>query len=441
MNREFIHAACIFTAKLMAFGFAQCVSAQCNSADLFGQEQQFSTGMNPWTATVSDLDNDGYPDLAVANISSHSISILMGNGDGTFQTSSNVPSANRPGTVVAGDFNEDGDPDLAVANVDSDILSVFIGLGDGTFQTRQDYGIGKDGRGRFVVTGDINNDGTLDLIATNIFSNTISILIGNGDGTFQPFRQFSTGNTPVCVAVADLNGDSKPDLAVANSGTGSQPDNRLSVFLGNGNGTFQFREDITVGTSPYFVAAGDFDTDGVPDLAVANRGSNSVSVLRGNGDGTFLPSVEFATGSGPRGLAVGDLDTDGLLDLAVTNGDSHTLSVLRGNGDGTFMPRSDFSVGMSPYSVAISDLDIDGKPDIAVANISSNTVSVLLNQCAPPLPCTPDLDSNGILNFFDIAGFLAYFQFLNPIADFNADGLFNFFDVSAFLQAFNAGCP
>jgi hypothetical protein len=180
------------------------------------------------------------------------------------------------------------------------------------------------------------------------------------------------------VAVGDFNGDGKPDLAVANWNS-----NSVSVLLGNGDGSFQAAQDFGAGISPESVAVGDFNGDGKPDLAVANFGSATVSVLLGNGDGSFRPAQDFVVGRGAYSVAVGDFNGDGKPDLAVANFWSTNVSVLLGNGDGSFQAAQNFGTGgygSFPASVAVGDFNGDGKPDLAVANYYSNNVSVLINN-------------------------------------------------------------
>jgi hypothetical protein len=180
--------------------------------------------------------------------------------------------------------------------------------------------------------------------------------------------------------VGDFNGDGLLDLAVANEGTWPNfRDGSVSVLLGNGDGTFQTARNFPAGIAPWSVAVGDFNGDGNQDLAVANFGSNNVSILLGNGDGSFQ-QVNYAAGSSPRSVAVGDFDGDGLPDLAVASA-SGTVRVLLGNGDGSFQTTHvSYVAGGFPSSAAVADFDGDGFPDLAVANSNSNDVSVLLND-------------------------------------------------------------
>jgi hypothetical protein len=232
-----------------------------------------------------------------------------------------------------------------------------------------------------VAVGDFNGDGVQDLAVANqgtppLFADgSVSVLLGNGDGTFQAPLSFAVGIRPFSVAVGDFNGDGAPDLAVANIGS-----HNVSVLLGNGDGTFQAAQNFATRFLPISVAVGDFNGDGAPDLAVANSGSDNVSVLLGNGDGTFQAAQNFATDSGPYSVAVGDFNGDGVADLAVANLNSDNVSVLLGKGDGTFQAAVNFATGGGPVSVAVGDFNGDGRPDLAVANFRSNNVSVLINN-------------------------------------------------------------
>ncbi len=221
---------------------------------------------------------------------------------------------------------------------------------------------------------DLNGDGKPDLAVTS--DGSVSVLLGNGDGTFQPPSNFATGAVEPSIAIADLNGDGKPDLALTNFVRAGS----TVVLLGNGDGTFGPASGFAAGQQPFSVAIADLNGDGKPDLAVAPNSPDKVFVLVGNGDGTFGPASGFAAGRQPRSVAIADLNGDGKPDLAVANGNSNTVSVLLGNGDGTFGPHSDVATGSAPVSVAIADFNGDGKPDLAVANANSNTVSVLLGN-------------------------------------------------------------
>src|SRR5438067_5212358 len=239
-----------------------------------------------------------------------------------------------PDSIATGDFNRDGKVDLVVANYSDLIVSVLLGDGNGTFQPKVDYAV--DYGGSSVAVGDFNNDGKLDLVVTTssgAFGSAVGVLMGNGDGTFQPYLDYPTAYGPYSVAVADFNGDGKADLATANYASGGFS---VSVLMGNGDGSFQPHMDYGTGGSRSIVAS-DFNADGKPDLAAADTFSSTVSVYLGNGNGTFEPPVVYGAGSQPDTVAVGDFNRDGKPDLATAN-EVSTFSVLLGNGDGSFQP-------------------------------------------------------------------------------------------------------
>src|SRR5205807_1525829 len=252
-----------------------------------------------------------------------------------------------------------------------------------SFVTRVDYAVGANPSS--VAVGDFNGDGRPDLAVANYSSNTVSVLLGNSDGTFQPALTFATaGFNPEYVAVGDVNRDGRLDLAVAHSGSTL---GTVAVLLGNGDGTFQAPRNFSTGQGSLSVAVGDVNGDGQPDVAVANFRSSTVSVLLGNGDGTFQTPRNFDAGTGPLSFAVGDVNGDGLQDLAVANYDfnihgPNTVTVLLGNPDGTFQAPQAFGAGTNPASVAVGDFNGDRRPDLAVANFNSNNVSVLINNTA-----------------------------------------------------------
>jgi Calx-beta domain/FG-GAP-like repeat/FG-GAP repeat len=363
--------------------------------------------VNPRSVAVGEFNGDGVPDLATANSASNgTVSVLLGNGDGTFQAARTFAAGTYPFHVVVGEFNGDGRQDLAVAN-EGNTVSVFLGNGDGTFQTARNFAVGTTALS--VAVGEFNGDGRQDLAVANRDTNNVSVLVGNGDGTFQAARNFAAGSWPYSVAVGEFNGDGRADLATANL-----RGNTVSVLLGNGDGTFQTARNFVAGANPYCVAVGEFNGDGRPDLAVANSaelgGTPGIGVLLGNGDGTFQSPRHFAAGSTPMSVAVADVNGDGRSDLAAANFFSGTVSVLLGNGDGTFQTAHNFAVGTRPTSVAVGEFNGDGRLDLAVANRDSWTVSVRLG--------------NGV-GAFDTPGHFAVGSNPNAVAvgEFNGDGL------------------
>jgi hypothetical protein len=231
-----------------------------------------------------------------------------------------------------------------------------------------------------VAVGDLNGDGKADLATANFGSNrngTISVLLNNGNGTYAAAVNYPVGTSATSIAMGDLNGDGKADLVVTNV----SPDHKVSVLLNNGNGTFTAALNYAVGIEPYSVTIGDLNGDGKADLVTANSGDNTVSVLLNSGNGTFAAAVNYIVGASPASVAIGDLNGDGKADLAVANpGSTPVVSVLRNNGNGTFAAAVNYSVGDYPKSVVIGDLNGDGKADLATANAISENVSVLLNN-------------------------------------------------------------
>ena len=339
----------------------------------------FVTGVGSNSVVIGDFNRDGKLDLAVANIADNTVSVLLGHGDGTFRPAVNYRAGSGLETysMTVGDFNRDGKLDLAVTEdsgtTSSGSVSVLLGNGDGTFQMPVSYSVGASPTS--VAVGDFNRDGNLDLAVANFITN-------NGDGTFQPRRDFSAGGRPTAaVTVGDFNGDGVPDLAVAirsYPGPGG-----ISVLLGYGDGTFQSAAEYGTLSSPLSVAVGDFNRDGKLDLVVANSAENGgipgVSVLLGNGDGTFRAAVNYGAGSFPFSVVVGDFNADRNLDLAVANLSGSNVSILLGRGDGTFQAAVNYGAGSSPQSVAMGDFNGDGKLDLAVAN-NSGTASILLGN-------------------------------------------------------------
>jgi len=335
---------------------------------------KLGAGRSPHSVAVNDFNGDGKADIAVANVNSGDVSVLLGNGDGTFQTAVNYALGNYPYAVAVGDFNGDAKPDLAVATGGG--VLVLLNNDDGTFRSPMSYGAGSSPYS--VAVGDFNADGKLDLAVANmnLYSGTVSVLLGKGNGIFQTAVNYSTGVEVHSLALGDFDGDGKLDFAVANK-TG------VSVLLGLGGGTFQGANFVPAGFGcASWVALGDFNGDGQADLVVGKTilegVVTDVPLLLGKGDGTFQTPLNSRAGYNPSAVAVADFNGDGRADLVTANSGSGDVSILLGNGDGTVRAAVNYWVGAIVASVAAGDFNGDGKPDLAVATGAG--VSVLLND-------------------------------------------------------------
>jgi len=367
------------------------VPITASSSSFSFRTSAYTAGSAPWAVATGDFNGDGKLDLAVTNFMDNTVSILTGNGDGTFKALGTAATGQSPQGIVAADFNGDGKLDLVTGD-DSGTVSILLGKGDGTFETRTDYSTGTGTQS--VAVGDFNRDGKLDLAVANYgpayTDSIVSIFLGNGDGTFQPQAAYAAGENPIGVLVGDFNRDGKLDLAVLDN----NPVGGIEILLGNGDGSFQNPVPYPVGTNPRVGIVADFNSDGKLDLAVANIGDNDVSILFGNGDGSFQATVNYPVGAGPDALWGADFNGDGKLDLVTANTFGNSVSVLLGNGNGTFLAHADYSTGPGPTGIGLGDFNADGRLDVVLADSNGNTISVLLQGPAVSL-------SNTSLTFAD----------------------------------------
>jgi uncharacterized repeat protein (TIGR01451 family) len=325
-----------------------------------------ATGAGPTDVLVSDLNGDGKMDFLTVNAIANTVSVFMGNGDGTFQARADYTVGMQPAAAVIADFNGDGKPDIAVANQSGGTISVLLNNGNGTFVAGAVIIIASPNN---IVAADFDGDGKVDLAV--IGAGNVSFFFGLGDGTF---RQGTGGFYSCCLsplAVGDFNGDGRPDLA---AGT--------YVYLNNGAGTFGGGVGLEQASA---WAVGDLNRDGKSDLAGPYGG---LETILGNGDGTFKPPFSYIAGLYPDSLALADTNGDGKLDAVVSNSGSNTISVLLGNGDGTLQPAVSYTVGNSPRSVAVGDFNGDGRTDLVVANYNDNTVTILVGALSAALNIT-----------------------------------------------------
>jgi hypothetical protein len=369
----------------------------------FLPKTDFTTGTNPNSIAVGDLDGDGKADLIVANFTSNTISIFRNTssaGSVSYAAKIDLTSGTGTGYVAVGDLDGDGKLDLAVANYTANTVSVFRntspGAGTISYAARVNFTTGSNPRS--VAIGDLDGDGKADLATTNYLSHTVSVFRNTSPGagtiSYAAKVDYSTGasSNPHAVAIGDMDDDGKADLAVANYTT-----NLVSVFrntsLAAGTIAFATKVDFTSGTRPASIAIGDLDGDGKIDLAAGNRTSKTVSVFRntsaGIGNINYAAKVDLTTANDPRSVAMGDLDGDGKADLAASNGGSQSVSVFKNTSTGvgviSYAAKVDFGTGTTPISVAIGDADGDGKADLAMANYGSTSVSVIIRKSPPTI--------------------------------------------------------
>jgi probable HAF family extracellular repeat protein len=404
--------------------------------------------VSPTTVMTGDFNSDSIQDLVRASFSSGSVSVLLGNPDGTFRPprSSYTGDAAPLWSLAVGDFNEDGNLDLATgsnyddyAEVGVDDVILLLGHGDGTFALP--VYLGTNLAVESIATGDLNGDHNLDLVVTSreiLQQQAVTVLLGGGNGTFASIATYGPDtNYLPSPALGDFNGDGNLDLSGGRS-----------LYLGNGDGTFQAPSDVLY-YAYYWTTVGDYDGDGKLDLAGINF--ERIGVLRGNGDGAFQPAQSFAAGPKPGYLNAADINSDGVLDLVLTNystdGVDVGVTVLLGNGEGSFAPPITTTVAGEPIFVAVADFNSDGLPDAAAGNGRSNTVSVLLNDgnwpaVGPTLP--GDYNRSGAV---DAADYVVWRKTLGSsvpnltAADGNGNGVVDEGDHSVWRANFGETLP
>ncbi len=387
-------------------------------AEAVGQSATFTTQAYPLlcnTQVAADFNGDGKPDLAGSGL--NAASVMLGNSDGTFRPKTDFPVGVQTQDVAAGDFNGDGKTDLVITlNTPQLSLALLLGTGTGSFNATTFFPNTSGFDSPAVLAIDLNNDGKLDLVIMHSIAcfsapcrpaRSVTVLLGNGDATFQPAREIDVNTFPHAMAVGDF-------LAVGGENT------ELSILLGAGDGSFGPPAVILLvpGVDSFSasndVDVADFNRDGIQDGVVPLGNGNGNAIILGNGDGTFRVSTRLLEDavSAPLNIAVADYNRDGFLDLAraMADGTRGLVQIMNGNGDGTFRPPVNYAVPPPISSVGggiiiSADFNGDSKPDLALeVRGASAATDVLLNTSGAPIPPTAPTVSALTLNPSSVTG-------------------------------------
>ena len=369
---HFIQIIVVVVLVSLFFSFFKQVTAA-----VFGSPTPYSVNSSPKAVVAGDFNGDGKNELAVVNSATNDVTILLNVG-GTFSTLATIPVGNSPSGIATADFNGDGKLDLAVTNSADNNVHILLGVGDGTFVHGTSYAFDTGTSPSAVKTGDMNDDGKVDLIVANAGSNNASMLFGDGAGGFSYKLDSVSGTRPYNdLVVADFGGLGYLDIALVSDSGG-----RVVILPNYRDGTFSGTTDFLVGANPKSISSGDFNSDGRTDLAVANYTDGTVTIFLGDPVDHLVRGSTYSVGANPRGITVGDFNNDGKVDIATANYSSNDVSFLAGNNDGTFAPADNYSSGSAPYAVVAANINGDIYTDLVVVNNISNNVSVLLNT--PP---------------------------------------------------------
>lgn len=356
----------------------------------FASKVDFAVGNNPISLTIADIDGDNKRDLAIANLMSNTVSVMRNtsvSGNPNLAAKVDFNTGSSPRTVCTADVDSDGKNDLVVTNYNSNTVSVYRNIsstGIINFESKIDFATANNPRG--LSLDDLNGDGKIDIAVTNEGSNSISVFRNTSDPgivSFSAKSDFAAGTSPLSVSTGDVNEDSKPDLAIANYGSNTVSVLRNTSSLQAIN--FAVKVDIPAGNNPYSVAIGELSGDNKSDLAVSNNSGNTISIFLNTSFSeniSFAVKTDFTTGTNPNNIVICDLNGDGKSELAVSNTNSNSVSIFHNESVSEnliFSEKIDFETGLNPYSVNAGDLDGDFRPDIAAVNRNNNTVSILRN--------------------------------------------------------------
>lgn len=387
----------------------------------------------PIAVAAHDFDVDGDLDLAVVNATAPAgLTILLNDGHAHFTISVHYPlpaGMTEPTDVVGADFDGDGDIDLAetvayAGGTNFSVVRLFTNSGGVFAQTQVQVGYGPN----CIVTGDINGDARPDLATANYLANGWTMLFNNGIGGFTASTRIIQPN-PRAINLGDIDGDGDLDVVLTWL-------HGMVVGFNSGAGLFPTGDLYNFGLRPDSIAFVDFDRDGDLDLAITDYVDETLYIFGNNGAGAFSISTSYTVQIGPTDVRAVDLNSDNAPDLLMVSTNTDQVEVRMNDGSGGYHQTLLYSVGAVPVEVVAADFNADGLLDIVTANSAGGTITVLASGGG----CVADLNHDSVLDFFDVAAFLAAFSNHDPSVDFTHDGVFDFFDVAAYLGLFSAGC-
>jgi hypothetical protein len=374
------------------------LSGRCGQASIlysknviaFADTIKIKVGNSPGSVEIADLNNDKFPDIAVTSETDSSVTILLGNGKGTFTPATNSPffAGSVPNDIGVADFNKDGNPDLAFPNHERKYITVLLGDGKGNFKKLKNSPFATEGVPHVhgIAAGDFNNDGWLDLATDSWGNDQVEVLFGDSTVSFGNQRKFfKVGTRPYQrLRAADLNGDGISDIVTTNTES-----NNSTVLLADGKGGFTEPggSPFPCGDNPFGIAIGDVNADNNPDLAVINspssmaegKGKNGLTILLNDGTGKFtmLKGSPFEAGQNPSRIAIGDVNGDGINDVVTSDYEGNKIYLFIMSKDNRGLTSKTITPGQHPKGVAIADLNGDGKGDIAVCNNADNNITIV----------------------------------------------------------------
>jgi hypothetical protein len=373
--------------SLLSFG-AGCITGEQDLA--IAEDLLVSLPNYTGYLVARDFNRDKRPDLGVINLVASNFSVRLNKGDGTFHDVVRYPVGVQPTFIATADFDDDRTLDVAVINGGSSDVSILLGDGDGAFHPTLSHSIADPANGQIaaapfgLVAEDFNHDGVIDIVTSNVGTNNLSSLLGNGDGTFQSATTYplmgpsSLGFVPFPLVSVDFDHDGNLDVISGGAA-------HIVMLRGHGDGSFTAVGNYPTGVAMTCIEAADFNGDHVVDLVTTAMGSSNYSILLGDGSGGFtLRETKWSGGIAGQCFGIGDLNKDRELDLAITNSSgllgTGNVAVLLGNGDGSFGNPVRYSLGVTPWAASVVDFNGDGDKDVAACNGGNGSVSLLFGN-------------------------------------------------------------